>query len=220
MNSRIFAIGDIHGCYDSFRELVENKINLEVKDKLILLGDYIDRGAKSKEVIDYIIELQNKGFDIVPLMGNHEVTLLDAVKDDGLLPIWLYNGGYSTLESFNIKTLKDLDQSYIDFIKNFRYYYSYNNFLFVHAGFKDEEDNPFDDKHSMIWECRKKYKNPTLISKIIIHGHCPVTINTCKESIHSNNHVIDIDTGCVYFNRVGQGRLTALELNTSCLYFV
>lgn len=57
---RLFAIGDIHGCFDSLKELVENKILLTKEDKLVLLGDYIDRGIKSKEVIDYIIDLQEK----------------------------------------------------------------------------------------------------------------------------------------------------------------
>ncbi len=81
MNSRLFAIGDIHGCFDSLKELVENKIQLQKDDKLILLGDYIDRGDKSKEVVDYIIGLLENGFDVIPLMGNHEAMLLDAFED-------------------------------------------------------------------------------------------------------------------------------------------
>jgi len=51
---RLFAIGDIHGCFDSLQELVENKIQLDKDDKLVLLGDYIDRGNKSKEVLEEI----------------------------------------------------------------------------------------------------------------------------------------------------------------------
>ena len=65
MNKRLFAIGDIHGCFDSVKELVENKIQLQKIDKLILIGDYIDRGNKSKEVVDFIIELLDDGYDIV-----------------------------------------------------------------------------------------------------------------------------------------------------------
>jgi predicted MPP superfamily phosphohydrolase len=82
MNKRLFTIGDIHGCFDSLKELVQNKILLQKSDKLILLGDYIDRGDKSKEVIDYIIELREKEFDIIPLMGNHEAMLLDAYDNE------------------------------------------------------------------------------------------------------------------------------------------
>ena len=73
--NRLFAIGDIHGCFDSFQELIENKIQLSKNDRLVLLGDYIDRGPKSKEVIDYIINLQAKGYNIIALAGNHEVML-------------------------------------------------------------------------------------------------------------------------------------------------
>jgi len=56
MSNRVFAIGDIHGCFNPLKELIENKIQLQKNDKLIFLGDYIDRGTNSKEVVDYIIE--------------------------------------------------------------------------------------------------------------------------------------------------------------------
>lgn len=218
MKERIFAIGDIHGCFESFRELVENKIHFHVSDKLVLLGDYIDRGNQSKAVVDYIIKLQDKGFDIIPLMGNHESMLLDAIENGKRLSLWIYNGGSKTLESFSIKSLKDLDHIYIDFFKSLPFYYSYKNFLFVHAGFNDETDNPFGDQYSMIWWCREKYLNPALIDKTIIHGHCLVTVTNCKERVQANHQVIDIDTGCVFSDMVGYGRLTALELNTMQLY--
>ena len=81
MNNRLFAIGDIHGCFDSLKELIEHKIHLQKNDKLILLGDYIDRGDKSKEVIDFIIKLQEDGYDLVPLLGNHESMLLNVHKN-------------------------------------------------------------------------------------------------------------------------------------------
>ena len=57
MSNRVIAIGDIHGSFNSLKELIENKIQLTKNDQLILLGDYIDRGLQSKEVIKYIIEL-------------------------------------------------------------------------------------------------------------------------------------------------------------------
>jgi serine/threonine protein phosphatase 1 len=91
MNNRLFAIGDIHGCFDSLKELVKNKIQLQKNDKLILLGDYIDRGNKSKEVIDFIIELLEKGYDVIPLMGNHEAMLLDAYENEKNTPNWIQN---------------------------------------------------------------------------------------------------------------------------------
>ena len=67
MDNRLFAIGDIHGCFNSFKKLMEEKIQITKSDKVVLLGDYIDRGSQSKEVIDYIIELKEKSFDIITL---------------------------------------------------------------------------------------------------------------------------------------------------------
>ena len=89
MNSRLIAIGDIHGCFDALRELIEQKVRLVKTDKLILLGDYIDRGDQSKAVVDYIIQLSQGGFDIFPLMGNHEAMLLDTLENESNLVEWL-----------------------------------------------------------------------------------------------------------------------------------
>ena len=162
MGERLFAIGDIHGCFDSLRELIENKIAIRKSDRLVFLGDYIDRGNQSREVIDYIIELKNKDFDIVALIGNHESMLLDALDNDMFLPEWFQNGGSETMRSFGINSLKQLDQVYIDFFKGLQFYYFLNDFLFVHAGFNDRISNPFDDKYHMIWSRREKYTNPVL----------------------------------------------------------
>jgi serine/threonine protein phosphatase 1 len=98
--SRLFAIGDIHGCFDEFREMIE-KINPSKQDKLILLGDYIDRGPAIKETIDYILSLKEQGFDIVALKGNHEVLMLHALSTGNYFN-WLNNGAESTLSSFGI----------------------------------------------------------------------------------------------------------------------
>ena len=220
MNERLFAIGDIHGCFDSFRELVEDKIEINNGDKLVLLGDYIDRGNQSKEVIDYIIELQQKGFDIIPLIGNHESMLLDAIGNEENFFLWIQNGCSKTMESFKINSLKDFPKFYIDFFKALPFYYSYKKFIFVHAGFNDEISNPFEDKYHMIWTCRGKYSNPILRDKTIIHGHSPIPESSCKRRIQENNPVINIDTGCVYSDNVGYGLLSAIELNSMKLFSV
>lgn len=219
MIKRLFAIGDIHGCFDLLKELLENKIQLQKPDKLILLGDYIDRGIQSKEVIDYIIDLKEKGIDIVPLLGNHESMLLDAYNNEGLTYKWIQNGGSTTLKSFNITSLKDIEPKYIEFFKGLSYYFALNEYLFVHAGFNDSDINPFADKYSMIWLFKQTYENPLLMNKIIIHGHRPITVDVCKEIVYSNKNVINLDTGCVYSNMTGYGTLTAIELNTRSLFF-
>src|SRR5450759_2236851 len=132
---RLFAISDIHGCFKPFYELVVNTVKLKKSDQLILLGDYIDRGDQSKEVIDFITELYEKGFNITALTGNHEVMLSDAYQDPDMLPLWLMNSGMSTLSSFGIQDIREIDNHYLDFFTNLEYYKTFGNFIFVHAGF-------------------------------------------------------------------------------------
>ena len=187
MNNRLFAIGDIHGCFDSLKELVENKIQRQKDDKLILLGDYIDRGDKSKEVVDFIIELLENGYDVIPLMGNHEAMLLDAFKDENNISKWIQNGGNETLESFEIGSVKDIEPKYIGFFQNLKYYYAFEDYLFVHAGFNDNVLNPFTDYYSMLWKCKESYTNPLLSDKTIVHGHNPVSVFKCEVPVRKKD---------------------------------
>jgi len=217
---RIFAIGDIHGCFDSFKELVTDKIRLQKGDKLILLGDYIDRGEGSKEVIDFIIDLQENNYDIIPLLGNHESMLLDAYNNEKHLFNWVLNGGTKTLKSFTISSIRDLDNKYLKFLKSLIYYYSFDKYIFVHAGFNDKLLNPFEDKYSMLWKSKESYTNPLLINKTIIHGHQSITLSKCKERILLKNNIINIDTGCVYADKDGYGTLTAYDCKANTLHFV
>jgi len=105
---------------------------------VVLLGDYIDRGNKSKEVVDYIIDLQEKGFDIITLLGNHEMLLLETLEDEKNICKWIQNGGGETLKSFDIDSIKRISQKYLEFFKNLQSYYSFEEFLFVHAGLMTE----------------------------------------------------------------------------------
>jgi serine/threonine protein phosphatase 1 len=214
MNQRVFAIGDIHGCFDRFEELVEKHIALSKSDKLILLGDYIDRGSNPKKVIDYIIHLQKSGYDIIPLMGNHEAMLLDAFSDRSAVTLWYINGGDKTMQSFGIIRLSELDPGYIDFFRNLEFYYEFENFLFVHAGFNDSIENPFSDRRNMLWESRQEYQHPLLKDKTIVHGHKTVKLSSLIESIDKHAQVINIDTGCVYAHLEDYGRLTAFQANS------
>lgn len=220
MNHRLLAIGDIHGCFDALKDLIEHKIILTRNDKLILLGDYIDRGNQSKKVVDYIINLIEKSFDIVPLMGNHESMLLDAMLNENDLPKWIQNGGNETIQSFGIQSLNELSSAYISFFKGLKYYYSFDNFLFVHAGFNDSAENPFSNNYEMLWSRNQIYYHPLLRDQTIIHGHTPITEAQCQQLVTARAQTINIDSGCVYSNKEGYGRLTALELYSYNLFSV
>ncbi|MCD4663675.1 MAG: serine/threonine protein phosphatase, partial [Bacteroidales bacterium] len=220
MKSRIFAIGDIHGCFDSFHKLVEDKIKLTKTDTLILLGDYIDRGKQVKEVLDYIKKLQADCYDVIPLRGNHEVMLLNAYENNDQLLIWILNGGLATLNSFGINSLNEMDNLYMDFFKKLPFYYELENYYFVHAGFNDNMENPFEDKFHMIWICRETYNHPKFANKTIVHGHCIVPLSVLKKNIHNKKQVIGIDTGCVFSHKDEYGILSAIELTTMQIYYV
>ena len=217
---RIFAISDIHGCFKPFYELVVNTVILKKSDQLILLGDYIDRGNQSKEVIDFIMDLHKKGFNVTTLAGNHEVMLIDSYYDRDMMPLWILNNGMSTLESFGIQDIREIENRYLEFFKSLEYYKIIGNVVFVHAGFDDSATDPFADNQSMIWESRPSYLNPVLSDKTVIHGHRPKSISYVKKLIAEKSKVIPIDTGCVYGNQTGYGNLSALEVNSMILFSV
>jgi serine/threonine protein phosphatase 1 len=218
--ARLFAISDIHGCYKPFYELVTNIIKLTKSDQLILLGDYVDRGESSKEVIDFILDLSKKGFNITSLTGNHEAMLLDSYSKPEIFPLWLMNGGAATLSSFGIQDIQNIDKKYLEFFSTLGYYRIIGNIIFVHAGFDDSATDPFSEKQSMIWECRNSYTHPALSGKKIIHGHRPRTLTSIKKLISEKPDVIPIDTGCVYEKEIGYGMLTAIEVNSMTLFSV
>jgi serine/threonine protein phosphatase 1 len=220
MSERLFAVGDIHGCFDPFCDLLERKIIIRKNDTLILLGDYIDRGLRSKEVIDYIIDLQEHGYDIIPLRGNHESMMLDSLESEQSTFNWFMNGGFETLNSFGVESVKKLSKKYIHFFKSLSFYYIRDQFIFVHAGFNDEISDPFEDKFEMLWSRRESYSNPVFKEKIIVHGHTPIPLSRCREEVQSDNGVINIDTGCVYDTLGDYGHLTAIELFTRELFTV
>ena len=220
MSERLFAIGDIHGCFNPFCELLEQKIRFRKGDRLVLLGDYIDRGYQTREVIDYIIGLQESGYDVIPLKGNHESMMLDSMDDEQMLSNWFLNGGYETLYSFGVDSLNDLNIKYLHFFRNLPSYYIQDRFMFVHAGFNDEISDPLADQFEMIWSRKENYSNPFFNDKIIVHGHTPVSLTVCREALLSRNRVINIDTGCVYDELGGLGHLTAIELFSRELYSV
>ncbi len=98
MAARTIAIGDIHGCLAALATLIDT-IAPGPEDTVITLGDYIDRGPQSRGVLDRLIALSRR-CQLVPLQGNHEEMLLDALRDSTLLRRWLSLGGVDTLRSY------------------------------------------------------------------------------------------------------------------------
>ncbi len=218
--NRVIAISDIHGCFDPFYELVTIRIGLDKTDMLILLGDYIDRGEKSKEVIDFIMDLIKSGFNVMALTGNHEAMLIDSYSNPGNLPLWYLNHGMTTMQSFSLSDIRDIEGRYLKFFLNLSFYEVIGDLIFVHAGLNDLLPDPFSDTYSMIWESRQSYFNPRLRGMTIIHGHRPKTIGYVESLLERGSKVIPIDTGCVYTGQPEYGYLSALDVTSMKLISV
>ena len=221
-----YAISDIHGCYQTFIDLLA-QLNLTKEDELYLLGDLIDRGPNSKGVMDHVMQMQEDGYKVTVIMGNHEYMFLQAI--DETIPycwdwrryqLWIKNGGITTMMNFGynrIDDLKNLDKKYDAFVRNLTTHVELDNCTLVHAGFNFKEEDIYKDKNSMYW-IRHFYNDidPAKINnKTIVHGHSARRFDTLEAEIAEKKYpAINIDCGCVYHIKSGIGRLCALDLDT------
>jgi serine/threonine protein phosphatase 1 len=195
IKSKMFAIGDIHGCYIELIELI-GQMNIGEDDNIIFLGDYIDRGLQSLEVIKFLISFKQQYRNAIFLKGNHEGMLLNALQGIGVED-FLYNGGIQTLKSFGIKNIDDFfpdkkQMRLLKFFDDLKLYYETENFIFVHAGIKPNNLSIDKQPESILTWIRDEFLNAKSFytNKIIVHGHTPFSI----PRIHFNK--IGIDTCC------------------------
>jgi serine/threonine protein phosphatase 1 len=214
---RKFAISDIHGCVETFKSLL-GLINFSKEDELYLLGDYIDRGPDSKGVIDHIWYLQQEGYTVHCLRGNHEEMLLGEYENS----TFHYHGLYETLQSFGVKAVRDIPDPYIEWIKALPCYFEVDNYILVHAGLDFLEDDPLTDLTSMLW-IRHWYEDidrDWLQDRMVIHGHTPMKKELISQQFRllPQLRALDIDAGCV-FPRNGLGYLCTFELTQQEITF-
>lgn len=215
---RTLVIGDIHGCSKTLSCLLA-AIRLEPTDTLYLLGDYIDRGPDSRGVIDIILMLQNEGFDIRPIRGNHEEMMLLAIRSgifEDLLD-WLENGGDATLKSYDVDHPKDIDREHLRFLEELPYYRTTRQYLFVHAGLDFSLDHPLSEagRTAMLWTRDSKVNSKMIGGRTLVTGHSTRTLNEIRNSL-TTDHILT-DNGCCLgseFNSKGKGNLVAINLDT------
>lgn len=205
---RTFAIGDIHGCCDTFKSLLLEKINIRISDEIYCIGDYVDRGKNSKGVIDLIISLRGRGYNIHTLRGNHEQMMLDARHDKQSLNLWLLNGGQATLRSFGISSPGQLAGEHLAFLEETKHYITTPEYVFVHAGLNFAIDDPFTDTEAMLWTRDDYYSGSKINGRGVIHGHTPIPVDSL---VAQSGNTINIDAGCV-FSLPRFGYLAALSL--------
>lgn len=210
--SNIFIIGDIHGCNKTFQKLL-NRLSPQKDDMIYLLGDYIDRGPGSKEVVDIILDLEKQGYKLDYLRGNHEQMLLDSLRSQNNFYIWLKNGAGSTLRSYGAKTPAEIPAAHIDFYRKTKYFIDLDNYILVHGGMNFHISNPLKDTQAMVWIRNNYVDIKKTKGKKLITGHTPVSPDQVRHSLTTDK--IMLDSGCVYVNQINYlGYLTALELNS------
>ncbi len=229
----VYAVGDIHGRADLLETLLR-RIAAEAEQhgddtrrSLVFLGDYIDRGASSREVVERLLHNPLPGFATVRLLGNHEEAMLDFLdgRSDGL--DWLSYGGVETLLSYGVPLrgfpdtaqraagLRDalmeaVPEAHLNFYRTCILHHTLGNYVFVHAGVRPgvplERQSPAD----LLW-IRDEFlraRSP-LPGKVVVHGH---TICDLPQDL---GHRINVDTGAFV-----SGRLTCLVLRGTRRQFV
>jgi len=225
MGEAVYAIGDIHGRFDLLQDLLTrifedaSRYPSDTFRHLIFLGDYIDRGPDSRDVVEVLLRDPLPGFDTVRLMGNHEEAFLAFLdgQTDGL--DWLAFGGLETLLSYGVSlrqlprtddavgTLRlsvaaAVPRNHVELLRGCVLHHSVGDYLFVHAGVRPGLPLEMQRPADLMWIrddfLRSKIPLP---QRVVVHGH------TICDLPQDRSHRINIDTGAF-----ASGRLTSLAL--------
>lgn len=231
-NQCLYAIGDIHGRFDLLQQLI-GKIKSDAETlpadtnvTLIFLGDYIDRGLNSKQVIDLLIGEELAPFQTVFLMGNHEEALLQFMEDASFGQTWARYGGIETLYSYGFQAPREMPlgrqgntqnldaawhalwrnfreavpSKHLDFFRTLSPYHIVGDYVFVHAGLKPGIAIERQSSKDMYWIREEFLNDPRQFDKIVVHGHTPT------DTIVHDHRRIGLDTGAYITGRLSAGR--------------
>ena len=194
----VYAVGDVHGRADLLAELIRSiredvaLLALKTVPVLVFVGDYVDRGGGSREVIEILIGLQaDPGFEVRTLKGNHEEVLMDFLRDPRCGPAWAGFGGLETLRSYGAPAplhrarhgewkeaqrafAAALPHSHQVFFARLELMAIYGDYAFVHAGVRADAPLDAQSERDLLW-IREEFLEATGgFEKVIVHGHTPV----------------------------------------------
>ncbi len=222
---KVYAVGDIHGRFDLLCRLSE-KIRKdalrspESRKIVIFLGDYVDRGPRSRQVLEFLTKDPFADFETVFLRGNHEDFLLKIMESapQSMSRAWLMQGGLEMLKSYGAKS-KDLTRAlassvearavlldllpplHRDFLEDLTLTYEVGDYFFAHAGIRPGVPLDMQKSEDLMWIRGRFLHSDVNHGKIIVHGH------TVSETPQRRRNRIGIDTGAFR-----TGILTALVL--------
>lgn len=199
---RILVMSDIHGEYAVMQRVLEKASYNPHQDKLILLGDYVDRGDESRHVVAAVRELVYNG--AIALMGNHEKIMIDALQSSDYR-LWDINGGENTRDSYDSREQMFVD---VDFLKTLPLYHETGDYIFVHAGVRPGIPMEKQDRDTLLWARPTEFSHYK--GKTLVCGHTPVQVvmqNEMHNTPFQMGDAVYIDTGMGW----GQ-RLTLLQL--------
>jgi len=216
-SDKIFAVGDIHGSLRKLETLMKRIPFNPEKDLIVFLGDYINRGPETRQVIDFLLDLEKAADHAVFLIGNHEHSLLEYSKkpDPDDLRALRAMGIEATLECYGEKDARALSnlsfmpENHRRFIRSLKPFFRTEKYLFVHAGVVQGLE-PENTKIDVLLNTRPHImdmKNAIKRKQTVIFGHTPFETPFVTETL------IGIDTGAVYGNM-----LTAVELSDMIFY--
>ncbi|WP_246781203.1 metallophosphoesterase family protein [Rhizobium sp. BK602] len=217
-----YVIGDVHGRYDLLsaleRKIVADAAELPGRKLIIMLGDYIDRGPASAQVVGRLMAQPPQGFDRICLTGNHEMAMLDYVDGEISLSDWVAVGGDATLKSYgvDIPALRQqypqpkkldtfirtwLPDDHINFLRRLPILLETPQVLFVHAGINPDRPISAQTDEDLVFIRSHFIDSAQPLPKLIIHGHTPV------KAAQADGLRLNLDTGAFR-----SGRLTAARL--------
>jgi len=218
----VYAIGDVHGCLDELLGLeamiVADAGGLPVPKLIVMLGDYVDRGPASSQVLDHLIAGPPEGFERICLAGNHELAMLDYLEGRTGLSEWLRMDAEPTLISYGIdherlrtihgpgvgidRTIRHtIPAVHLEFLRSLPIMATLSRFVFVHAGIRPELGLDRQSDADLVSIRAAFYEHSHLLRNYVVHGHTPVA----RAARYGAR--INIDTGAYY-----SGRLTALRI--------
>jgi serine/threonine protein phosphatase 1 len=215
---RSFVIGDIHGCERELRYLIDG-LPLAGGDRLVFLGDYIDRGPDSSGVVDFLIGLQKQhsAIEFIFLKGNHEDMLLSFLGIGGAhADMFLINGGRATLASYGLEhnspspqeALSAIPTAHLEFYRQLQTLYRMDPFLCVHAGIDPEKSLAEQTEEEFLWIRNKFIFAAHRLPFTVLFGHTP------QHTVYYDlPYKVGLDTGLVYGNM-----LTCLDVDEKVLY--